>query len=184
MPLSDACTSHMTFSPFITYVVEFDEVYRLQANGSLAITVSITKDSADVLLLVTDPHLCRVQNKPWKVHFQGFNAESRRFRLNSRKAYEDPTDSEDTDTVTAVEHRSKAVDKHCIFLERIIHRVQEFAVRLHGVISLYSSSIFLNLLHPISFFAGICIPFFHDTILIPFGGGCQPGANQLMWLSV
>jgi hypothetical protein len=80
--------------PQITYTVEWDEAYRPGASSSSKIAVSIPAGHASnavavavVLTLVTDPHLCRIQNAKWSDHFDKFDAATLRFVPNARKAY-------------------------------------------------------------------------------------------------
>jgi hemimethylated DNA binding protein len=133
-PTSLTTKAYAALSPHVKYTVEVDDVYRLKGNDSSTTTITITESSADVLTLVTDPHLCRIRNDSWNVHFEGYDIDSRRFRLNSRKAYEYPMDSKDTESVAEMTRRVEAEEEYGDLLVKMLRRVWDFATLLDAII--------------------------------------------------
>ena len=184
-PLSDdfstiAATSltnkaYASMTPRISYTIEVDDAYRRKRNNSSTTSVTITEDSANLLSVVTDPHLCRIRNDTWSVHFQGYDLAARRFRLNSRKEFEYPMDfCEGTDSVVEMTRRSEAEEEYGDLLSDIVERVWHFASHLNSIIvqciteeRLYSSNNMsstpsLSLYQPIAAF--------HNELLSIFNG--------------
>jgi hypothetical protein len=145
--------------PQITYTVEWDKAYRPGPSSSSKIVVSIPAGHAShaaaaaaaaavVLTLVTDPHLCRIQNAKWSDHFDKFDAATLRFVPNARKAYVYATDLDDSTRSGPVENGSSNVvgsDYPMVptltepevtqLYTSIIQRVRNFALHLESTMT-------------------------------------------------
>jgi hypothetical protein len=149
--------------PQITYTVEWDEAYRPGASSSSKIVVSIPAGHvahaasaaaaaaaavAVVLTLVTDPHLCRIQNANWSDHYDKFDTATRRFVPDACKAYDYATDLDDITRPGSVENsRSNVVGSDHPMVPTltepevtqlytsIIQRVRNFALHLESTMT-------------------------------------------------
>jgi hemimethylated DNA binding protein len=134
-PSSLTTKAYAPMSPQIKYVIEVDDVYRPKGSESSRTSVTITESTTNELMLVTDPHLCRIRNDAWNVYFEGYDSDKRRFCLNSRTAYEYPMDSEDTDSVAEKTRRVEAEEAYGDLLANIVYRVWGFARLLDGIVT-------------------------------------------------